>query len=255
MARLSILGAETGHIHAEDVSLTGTTQTFDTSVKRTGTRAFKFDSSAACYLQQTVAGPLDTRLFITAWVYFPTATGYPGSNSRILVANTGTPAVVASLRVTTAGKLQLLNSAGTQIGSDSSETMALDTWHRIDLGVETRTGATDYAEGRLNGVSIASTTTGNFTDNGIANFQFGWIDDPGTSEVLYVDDVVVNSEAGLTNNTWALDEKVVLLLPTADSEVDGWAQPDGGTTSLFEAVNNIPPAGLDSGAATDTSQI
>lgn len=60
---------------------------------------------------------------------------------------------------------------------------------------------------------------------------------------------------------WTGDGRVVHLLPVADSGAlsgdigaDAWRAGNTGTTNLFEAVNNVPPAGLAS-PGTTTSQI
>jgi hypothetical protein len=67
--------------------------------------------------------------------------------------------------------------------------------------------------------------------------------------------VALNDSTGSTNNTWVGEHGVVCLLPTADSADGNWTA-GGGGTSLFPAVDNVPPVGLATGASsTDTSQI
>lgn len=258
MGRVFHAGAEIGHSHTDAAfGEVGTAFTYDTGTVRSGSRSWKIDASAASYVLYTLsAGAVGRRWFATIWFYVPSASGLPGSDSRILAIQTGAAAMLCGARLTTAGKIQLVDQAGTQIGSDSAETVATNTWHRLDLGVRINVGSTDYAECRLNGVSVASTTTGAFSDTAPARVLFGWFDDPGTSEVLFFDDFILNDDTGTTNLTWALDESVLLLLPTAVAARDaGWVGGGGGTTNLYEAVNNIPPAGLDNAAATDTSQV
>lgn len=252
------LGAETGHDHAENLIPSGSgTVTYDTGTMRSGARSWKFDSTAgnqSISERYTFTGALDTTYYATVWFYIPSASGLPSANTRILAIATGGGVTIAQVGLTTTGKIRLLNQTATQIGSDSSETVTTDTWHRADLSVRVETGSTDEAEVRLNGVSVASTVEAlNETAPGRVNF--GWFGAPGASEVIYIDDFVVNDGAGSVNNTWADDEKVVLLLPTSDSDRGTWTGGGGGTTNLFEALNNIPPAGLDNAAATDTSQI
>lgn len=61
---------------------------------------------------------------------------------------------------------------------------------------------------------------------------------------------------------WAVDDaafpgagRVVLLLPISDNTRTNWTAGAGGTTNLFDAINNLPPAGLASASETDTSNI
>ena len=47
----------------------------------------------------------------------------------------------------------------------------------------------------------------------------------------------------------------MLLKPISDASIGSWTTGSGGTTNLYEAVNNIPPAGLSNASMTNTSQI
>jgi len=254
------IGAETGHDHAEALTVAGTgTLTYDTGTVRTGTRSWKFDSTGSnVFIERYVSfiGSANRDFFSCIFVRIPAATGLPGSNVRIFGYRTGTGTVLCSAQLTTGGKLRLLDQAGTQIGSDSAATLTTETWYRVELKVNIGTGAVDVAELRLDGTMVASTTTGNFGDTVASRVYFGWFDAPGASEVIFMDDFALNDGLGSVNNTWVGEHKVLLLLPISDSARDaGWVAGAGGTTNLSEAVNNIPPAGLDSAAATDTSQV
>jgi hypothetical protein len=271
--RLSHLGAETGHIHAEGVTNGGTgTQSFDTGTKRTGTRSYKFDGAAGGNFIRSLwafSGVTGRTYWATCWFYVPAASGLPTNANRLLGFLNGAATLnVASVELTSGGKIRLMighDGGGNQAqqGSDSSATVTTDTWYRLDLGVETGAGSVDYAECWLDGTSVASGTGISYSDAAPGLLYWGWgagavgAAGPGANKVVYVDDILLQDEQGSVNNTRPSgDEKVVLLLPTADSARDaGWVTGASGTTSLFEAVNNIPPAGLDNASATSTSQI
>jgi hypothetical protein len=274
VTRIIHLGGETGHIHAEGVTTGGTgTQTFDTGTKRTGTRAYKFDGGAGGNFIRALyafTGATSRTYWATCWFHLPAGTGLPATANRLLgFLNTGATLNICSIELTAGGKIQLRighdgsgNSA--QHGSDSSATVTHSTWYRLDLAVETAAGANDYAECWLDGTSVASGTGLSFSDSAPGILYWGWgagasgAAGPGANEVVFVDDILLQDEQGSANNTLpAEDEGVVLLLPESDfaNVSDRWLEGAGGTTNLWEAVNNIPPAGVSTGSSTATSQI
>jgi hypothetical protein len=158
-------------------------------------------------------------------------------------------------RLTPTGKLRLYVS-NVQIGSDSIETISADQWYRIELAIGLAVGAADTVELRLNGNVVASTTGHNLTDlnMGLANWRFGWsAAGAGINKLVYVDDIAINDSLGSDQNSWPGPGQIVLLRPISDSQVGTWTGGLGGTSNLFDAVNNQPPLGTAS--QTDTSQI
>jgi hypothetical protein len=73
----------------------------------------------------------------------------------------------------------------------------------------------------------------------------------GTS--TWLDDFAVNDNNGSSQNSWPGEGNVVLLLPISDNQVGEWRGGAGGSSNLWEAINNIPPVGT--ATETDTSQI
>ncbi len=71
---------------------------------------------------------------------------------------------------------------------------------------------------------------------------------------MYFDDYIMGSEGG--NCSFPIGSgSVRLLKPVADEAIGAWTRGAGGTTNLYQAVDNIPHAGLADGAMTDNSQI
>lgn len=248
MARLFHTGAELGHEHAEGLTLGGTSSfAFDTTTKRTGSRSFKFTTSATIYALFNFTGATAQTYYACAHVLFPAATGFPTgiSGADVLQFATAGSVALCSLAIQTGGTIKLWNSAVGQIGSDSAVTLTTDTWYRLELVVRVNTGTNDdVIEGYLDGAQIGATTTTNLGTTAPGLLRFGWVEDPGTSEVVFVDDVALNDSTGANNTGLVGDQKVYALFPTADSARVNWTAGGAGTTSLFAAVDNTPPVGV-----------
>lgn len=244
-----------------DGSASGTV-TSDTTAPRTGSRAYKCDSTGANSLAAVnpVGGApsngvfaiaANRQYFFRAYIRFEAL-----PDSTVQVLQLGNPNGF-SARLTSGGKLQLFeNTGGTQIGSDSAATITTGQYYRIEISCTANGAATgtNAQELRLDGVTVASgSSTGGA---GVNNVSAGWVEAPGASKVCYVDDVAGNDSQGATSqNTWPGDGSVVLMLPISDNARGNWTAGAGGTTSLFDAVNNTPPVGVADSSATNTSQI
>jgi hypothetical protein len=231
----------------------------DTTIKRSGTSSRSHTRGASFGLVYTTQSWGTRGLFgYYARMYFR-VNALPSSTARIMYMQESAGGALAGARLTAAGKIQLFNETGSpaQIGSDSAATVTTDTWYRLELYVKTAAGATDACELRLDGVSVASGSGLSLSENQIIRLFMGWVNDAGANgRTFWIDDVAVNDDQGATNNTWPGEGSIVYLDPTADSALTGsWTAGAGATTSLFDAVNNVPAAGLAAGSATNTSQI
>jgi hypothetical protein len=254
MARAQTTGAESNDATIEQVSLaiSGATVVIQSTVKRSGTYAYHCNSGAGGVT--SYLGALAMSSSGASYVRFAIRVStLPSSTVRICRPQASNANI--SVRLTSGGKLQLWNEvAASQIGSDSAATIAVDTWYRVELyWNEAGAGAVDDGELRLDDTTVASFTN---LDLGTTSgtFQFGWVDSPGANRSLYVDDLCQNTTTGSDQNSWPGDGKIVLLLPISDSIRDAlWTGGAGGTSNLFEAVNNTPPTGTAS--ETDSTQI
>jgi hypothetical protein len=166
----------------------------------------------------------------------------------------GASDIFVSARLTSGGKLQLWNETGTpaQIGSDSSATLVVDTWYRIELKCLVLQAGDDTVELQLDGVSVASATLALATSDPVY-IRVGFVTAPGANRVCYLDDFASNDNTGSDQTAFPGEGNVVLLLPVSDNTVGSWTGGSGGTTDLFEAINNTPPAGTDS--ESNTTQV
>jgi hypothetical protein len=254
-------GAERGHTAADGVGGVGNV-TYVTTNQRSGSRAFQVDSTGSnsvAYLSTTNGwtGALDTT-YSSRGAHRLGA--LPTTTVPIAVFATLAGAAIISARLTSAGKLQLWNETGTpaQIGSDSVATLTTGQYYTIQLRVRTPTGggAASTAELVLDGTVVATTTVANLGTAVAGQAYWGWFQAPGASKTMLLDDIAVNNSTGGNETGYPnKDGKVVEAVPIGDSAIGNWTGGAGGVTNLWQAVDNVPPAGLGSASETDTSQI
>src|SRR5262245_2535373 len=263
MARIFTTGAESGAALTESVTLTGTV-TFGTTTKRSGARAYKFDSGSgsgvAAYATSTLKSSSNGQYF-RGYFYI---TAYPPSNP---VAILGNSTVVSGtdgfeLMLWPAGDLILRNRASGSTLENFFPTLQLNTWTRLEMRTSYGTGATDLVEVKItpDGGSTLTSSLYNTENAGTATVLQNWwwgIEDAfaGTNFIIYVDDVALNdTTAGTGQTAYPGAGKVVQLLPISDNaRATLWVGGGGGLTNLWDAVNNTPPVGIASG--NNTSQI
>jgi hypothetical protein len=254
MARITTAGAESqdvgGGVNVERMVATVGSVAVSATQVRSGTRSYKCDSGGsnqATYVAFNTSGVSGTVAFIRACFYFETS--LPGSTITI------GDWLGVHVRLTSGGKLQVTRiDDAVQWGSDSSVTIAAGQWYRIELKYDgTAASGSRVVELRVDGTTevSASNVTDNFTSG---NTGTGWRAAPGANKVLYFDDFAYNDATGSDQNSWPGDGKVVLLLPISDNARDTlWTGGAGGTTNLWDAVNNTPPVGT--ATETNTTQI
>jgi hypothetical protein len=177
---------------------------------------------------------------------------------------------------TTNGNWKLVRN-GSDHATNLGATRNQDQWYRVELkfttdgstnidGWELRIDGTSVGSGSLSspdgGLSTAFyahfTTSSEFLHFYLSSL-FGsaayfmrvyWYYDGAST---WLDDFAVNQNDGSDQNSWPGEGKVVLLLPISDNQVGEWRGGAGGSSNLWEAINNIPPVGT--ATETDTSQI
>lgn len=131
---------------------------------------------------------------------------------------------------------------------------ALNTWYVFEIAYTTNTGD-DFIEWRVDGTVVTSATTPITPSAPLQRFSIG-IANSDTSIALVADDVALNDSTGASQNSYPGDGKVVNLAPVADSaRGTNWTAGAGGTTNLWDAVDNEPPVGVVLGSASNTSQV
>ena len=224
---------DAGEFTADDVAVGNGSPAYDTSIKRTGPRSVRFDvaSGAGAWLNPTAAASTNYLHFGLYLATLPTVqrgiVWPPGGSSP-------------NLRLNPDGTLSYYSTGSTLIGTTAT---ALSTGQWYWIGVRRSTG-TSVVFLQIDGQD-ALTGTGTLSADSI---NFGVTGGAASALDLYFDDIIQDSAGFLAPS------KVALLLPISDSARAAlWTGGAGGTTNLYDAVNNTPPIGT--ATETDLTQI
>lgn len=161
-------------------------------------------------------------------------------------------AVQERLLLNTNGTLALQNSAFGALGSASSA-LGNSTQYRLEIFLQVSAAGADSYEFRLDGTTIASGTSA-LSANVPAWIVMGCSGGTPTAN-LFFDDAALNDSTGTVQNSFPGHCKgLALLKPISDFARTGVTGGAGGTTTLFEGVNNFAATGAAS-PGTDATQI
>jgi len=259
MARLLTSGFEIGEKSSAGANIvdvdystsTGADYQIQTSVFRSGASAVERTAAATSNFVTnwtTGSGVADRTYY--ARVYY-LINGTATATGIVMAFIDSAATTLCRISINSSNQLILMDAAGATVGSVSSA-LSADTWYKVELAMKQGTSAsTDYLEGRLNGVSFASSSTNNSVTVNPIGLRYG--SSTAIGRLSYYDDLAVNDDQGSDQNSWPGDGKVVLLKPIADQSVGRWAGGAGALSNLFAAVDNTPPTGTAS--ETDSTQI
>jgi hypothetical protein len=256
VARLVTSGAEWQDLSSgtdnPDGGVIATHVTLETSLQRSGAACWKVapTSSIAAYVRHTITGALATNYYARAYVMFAqqadAAAGIP-----VMRWLDGAAATLWSVQVTTVSATGV--TYGITGGNESAE-VPYGTWARLEMliNMSGSAGVDDNREFVLNGVVVQPASLINAGTTAPGFLRIGFLSAPGTSKIMYIDDVAINDGSGAAQNSYPGDGKVVLCKPISDNaRTTGWVTGAAGTTNLWDAVNNTPPVGVaDTGTAT-----
>lgn len=263
MARIITAGAEMGAADGvlNDGSKSGSgTLTFDTGTKYgLGARSYKFSSGAGnatvLLTWAPTAAALGTNTYFRGRIRFESA--FPANGSQLMYAYSSTGVAVAYYLMFKSSDSSIDIKDGADAVKGNTGTILVDTWYRLEVRCKISAGAADELEFRIDDRVVCNLSGLNLANTGhIDELDVGWtFGAPGANKVVFWDDVAYNDDTGSNENTWCGDGQVVMLLPTSDSAIGSWTGGAGGTSNLFDAVDNVPPAGVSSASDTNTSQI
>ncbi|QQG49946.1 MAG: hypothetical protein HZB70_04075 [Candidatus Berkelbacteria bacterium] len=177
--------------------------------------------------------------------YLRIATGFDSSDVTVLSILNTTNSRKAYIKLTASETLTLHDEDGA-IGSASS-TLSTGVWYRVELKLVCGTACddgNDEVDGRLDGVSFASSTTRDITAGGAARLGLGLhaSDDAesttNTVGDLIWDDVALNKNQGSYQNTWPGAGKIIHLRPNATGDnSETWASAGSETTTCDDAAD------------------
>lgn len=177
-----------------------------TAVVRSGNVSFLFDTTGtAKTLTKRVVSSDTSPIYYRMYMY---CTAFPGSLTPIMRAQDSGGGNTYSIRLNSTGTLEFWDDlADTQSGSDSSA-LSLNTWYRIELGVNANPNG---GSARLEGVEFASDAG---ADNGENHDRlvFGMMG--SVTATCYIDDIGANDGTGSAQNSFPGEGRIVHAMPT-----------------------------------------
>lgn len=227
-----------GGYYSGFVGTTGTSVcAVDSGTKRTGGYSLKISPQSGNFVaywgnhaRTTGCVKVDVRI-----------TARPATTARMLL-NGISP--YERLLINADGTLTLQDSTGASHGTTTTALTDTTRWYRIEVRVPADGSAS--SELRIDG-----RTEFTFTHKSLDNLPtwLGNYDNVADTYTAYFDDFVIADAA----HGWIGPTAVYHLLPTADAQRGSWTGGSGGTTNLWDAINNVPPAGT--ATETNTTQI
>lgn len=241
MAALRGVGFETGSLYTETDGFPGTGNgpqgtgaSASSSVVRTGSYSLRINpaSGVAGYWMPGVGAN---------YVSFALRIATLPSVSRIIVGQNATNYL--NLRLNSDGTLSLYNAS--TLLANGTTALSTGTWYHIWLRHLSGTSAPAVVIDGVTEITATWTASGSYT-------MFGCTGTEASSLDLYIDDIV-NTD----NTSNGPFYKVIDLKPISDNTNTNWRKGGGTTTGtdFWEAVNNVPPAGLASASETDTTNV
>ena len=226
MSASLLCGFESGHLNGDARDATGTCS-IQTSVVRSGRYALRSNPSnsngyVSFFRTDSGGAGVSFSCSIRFWI---NVASLPNLSATIVQ-------VSQNIILTNTGQLSCA-------GSTSTKTLSADgLWHMVEAY---SSGGTLYVD--CDGVNWL---TASATLSVALLMNIGVISSNTTTD-LYFDDVLVSNTEDLP---FRGSSKQVILLPTSDpGALNSWTNGGGGTTSIFEGVNNLPPVGA--AASTD----
>jgi len=244
MARLVTAGWEWGH-GSGDLNTAGASAA-STLAARTGTYGIRNSTCA-----HTHAGVLGTTYFLRFYVR---RDGNPASTTTNQLVRASAGAVIVEWKWNPDGTVTLGTAGGVNLFTTG--VLPLNQWVRVEVAWKIQSGASDdYAEVLFDGVSQGAGTTFSLSTTAHVDINFT-PSSLGGAINGDVDDCALNDDTGTDQNSWPGEGKILLSVPISDAQDGSWVGGAGGSgIDLSTAVNNIPPVGVVSGSATNTSQI
>lgn len=201
-----------------------------TNIVRSGLAALRCNTTNQIgFISHRVASSETSPWYLRVYVRVDTL---PTEATSIVQAVDDANLVVASVRLTTTGELELWTDdeiETSQIGS-ASDQISLHTWHRIEL----RVGPLGDGMGaRLDGTLFADTPDPIPVGENINRFRMG-VCSPTTVD-LYLDDIAIN---GPGDHAWPGEGRIVHLRPTGPGSVTQWSSPVGDN---WQEIRDLAP--------------
>lgn len=233
MALENFGGFETGDLACESTAL-GTTQSVQTTVKRTGNYALRCNPTTTAtgffsFTRPAVTGGTNVASLAAAIIslrtWFRYATKPSANNEQIMSALTG--AQTMSVRIKSDGILALYD--GTTLVATGTVALSADTWYLIEFLFN---DTANTQEVKLNGAVELSGSASTGADYSICTLGKG-INRNGETVDFFYDDWAIQDEGG-----YPPSGKCLLSLPIGNGADTGWN--NGSPTDTFAEVDDMP---------------
>jgi hypothetical protein len=263
MARLATAAPVIGRVasansttEGEGQSASGTLPTSATDrVRNTGLAVFKATAVTTYSFWQTLGFTLGRSYWCRCAFQFDVV---PSTAADLVAFNNGTANAVIA-RLNTSGQVVIVDNAAATVAGGAGSAVSADTWFVVEIRVKldaSPTTSNGEIEFWLNGTQIANLTGQNCGTANWTQIRAGWIVGGTGLTALWWTDVGINDDQGANQNGRPGHQGIVRhLLPISDNAAGNWTDGVGGTTNLYDALNNVPPVGVVDTAASATSQI
>lgn len=221
--------------------------TYSTVHKRSGSYGafFNGQSNIEQYIRLSGGTFLQYALSASFWLKI---VALPTTGTVTLFALEDTvPTRFDRLQITSTGALVVTDGTNS---ATSTFTLSVDgQFHLIEFDCGWSSGSGRRV--RVDGVEWASTAVGTSVKK--EGIRFGVLDTSNGCQVAF-DDMVIDNDT-FANTGYPGSLNVTLLLPVSDNTPGSWVGGAGGTTNVYSGADSVPPAGVASASATDSSQI
>jgi hypothetical protein len=225
-----------------------TNGTFDTAVKRTGSRSVKLYgvSEFGVYAYCPLATPISEVYIQFGFYYGPGGLSYPqffrwaDSAGNVLGGLRLNPSTL-KIEVYT-GNFATLVATGTAV-------LAANTWYVIEAHIVIGDAGSITVRSDLTEDSVFIGDTKPGAGTAISYVTWGCC----YSAAFYFDDIVIHDTNGDVNNSWPDGAKVYYMVPTGDGATKDWTPSTG--TSHYALVDEVPPSATDNLQATGNDKV
>lgn len=265
MSRLATVGMESQRLSASSTTCgegqgtsTSGTVSINTSTPRSGAAAALCGKSAENFLKLDIATTLGRAYFLRQALRFSAIE--PSANLGLVQAfSEGAAKNLVKVYLTTGKEILLFNEfKGTNIAvTEFKPEAGVYYLFELKIKVESAGNGTVALIIRDNAGTVKYESGDKSVEIGnkaVSQFAIGHLGTETKVEVL-VDDIGLNDDQGASQNSYPGFAKLVFLKPVEDVARTGWVGGAGGTTNLWEAIDNTPPVGVKLASATNTSQV
>lgn len=245
--------------------VSGTLTRTRTTTKYSGDYAWSLalpTSASSYFIGSVVSGfPVNRSLYARFRFRVPTL---PTSGQIFYIATLNFTGISNTVRLTvrlrndgSGAYIEFYNDqTSTAWGSTSAGSIAADTWYTVSLGGEHTSTTNINIIAKLGSTTVVNTTATVSSGCDDWHFNLGSRAANSAAFTCIYDDLAINDNSGSYQNSWpSITAKTIRCLPISDFSRTEWVKNSGGTTTLYDAVNNDPPEGIAAATSPDNKYL